>query len=146
MVSTLLASFWLDLQQTASDIHCLALNVYHEARGESFNGQMAVAKVTINRKQHSWFPNSICQVVYQPKQFSWTFTRKDHTPRDMRAWELAVAVAVISLYDQDAVDITEGATFYHADYVTPSWADSDKLTPVGMIGSHIFYQWEGDWH
>ena len=51
---------------------CLAMNIYHESRGERLEGQIAVAQVTINRMEHTKWPSTICEVVYQPKQFSWT--------------------------------------------------------------------------
>ena len=52
---------------------CLAMNIYHEARSESMQGQIAVAQVTLNRVEHDKWPSTICEVVYEPKQFSWTF-------------------------------------------------------------------------
>ena len=44
---------------------CLATNIYHEARGESYAGKVAVANVTMNRVTSPKFPNTICDVVYQ---------------------------------------------------------------------------------
>jgi N-acetylmuramoyl-L-alanine amidase len=49
---------------------CLALNVYHEARGETVEGQVAVAMVTMNRA--GWDTRNVCPTVYKPRQFSWT--------------------------------------------------------------------------
>ena len=64
---------------------CLALNIYHEARSESMEGQIAVAQVTLNRVAHSEWPSTICEVVSEPKQFSWTHLLKDHSATKARA-------------------------------------------------------------
>ena len=61
----------LSVVSKATEIDCLARNIYHEARGESLQGQIAVAAVTVNRVLTKGYPSSICQVVYQPYQFSW---------------------------------------------------------------------------
>ena len=77
---------------------CLALNVYHEARGEVIEGQIAVAHVTLNRVNHSYFPETICDVVYQNRQFSWTFTIKDHTPKECFGYSyIPTAIGVIGV-------------------------------------------------
>ena len=64
---------------------CLAMNIYHEARGERMEGQIAVAQVTLNRAAHEEWPSTICDVVYQPKQFSWTHMIKNHTPSESKS-------------------------------------------------------------
>lgn len=116
---------------------CLAMNIYHEARGESIAGQIAVAQVTMNRVEHKSWPDTVCEVVYQKKQFSWTHTIKDHTPHDNDAWETAKSIAS-TVYTGEEDDYVHGAVFYHADYVTPFWAKSyEKVT---QIGTHIFYR------
>lgn len=55
-----------------TEIGCLAANLYFEARGEPLKGQLAVAKVTLNRVKSKQYPDSICAVVFQKHQFSWT--------------------------------------------------------------------------
>ena len=120
------------------DRECLAMNVYHEARGESVIGQLAVAEVTLNRVNLDQYPDSICEVVWQRKQFSWTHDSRSDTPRDQTAWTRAQVVAHMAgeAYEQ-GVDLTDGADHYHADWVSPSWADRDQVTR--QIGAHIFY-------
>lgn len=56
---------------TAATILCLASVVHYEANGESLAGKIAVASVVMNRMEHSKFPDALCDVVKQPKQFSW---------------------------------------------------------------------------
>ena len=115
---------------------CMALNIYHEARGERWEGQIAVAHVTMNRVRHENWPNTICEVVYQSKQFSWTHMIKDHTATEERAWKEAQVIAR-DIMIGNTEDPTKGAEFYHANYVNPWWAKEYKLTKV--IGNHLFY-------
>lgn len=56
----------------AKELECLALNIYHEAKGESTAGKIAVGMVTINRTTDSKFPSTICGVVQQKKYFTKT--------------------------------------------------------------------------
>lgn len=79
-----------------AEIACLALNIYHEARGEGIKGMRAVASVVMNRVRSKLFPDTVCDVVSQPAQFSWY--RPSHgmrTPRrvDYIALEKAYTVA-----------------------------------------------------
>ena len=122
---------------------CLALNIYHEARSESMEGQIAVAQVTLNRVAHSEWPSTICEVVYEPKQFSWTFLLKDHSTTEARAWKKAQIIARDVMIG-NVEDPTYGAVFYHANYVNPDWAEFLDLSKV--IGNHLFYTWDGDWN
>lgn len=125
---------------------CLALNVYHEARGEPPAGQYAVAAVTLNRVASSHYPNTICEVVYQKRwdrlrrryvgAFSWTeFDVKPSLKEKawQRAWQVAEAV-----YTRNQLPELDGALFYHARSIKPSWARHKK--PVAHIGRHIFYR------
>ena len=137
---------------------CLALNTYHEAKNQSLVGQIATAQVVMNRVEDDRFPNTICEVVkegptrpswedpekeYPIKhrcQFSWYCDGKDDTPKNEKAWKTAQDVAFLVLYDKIKLDVTEGATHYHATYVRPSWARTKKRTT--RIDKHIFYRWE----
>jgi spore germination cell wall hydrolase CwlJ-like protein len=141
----------IDQIMLEQDIHCLALNIYFEARGDSVTGQRAVAWVTLNRVKSADFPNTVCEVVYQAKldkagkpklnqcQFSWFCDGKADKPIDEELWQQAKSIAeyIIRRYQYDT-DPTEGATFYHADYVKPSWSRSFERTV--RIDNHIFYK------
>lgn len=130
-----------------SAVLCLALNVYHEARGEDTIGQYAVAQVTLNRSRDS--QRTICQEVFRPAQFSWTnglevrATRKGWVvadvakPREREAWEKAKTVAEIAMFT-NMDDYSNGATHYHATSMTPYWTRGMQLTTV--IGRHRFYR------
>ena len=125
------------VEADAEQKHCLALNIYHESRGQPIMGQIAVAQVTINRVADSRWGSTICEVVYQPYQFSWTHLIKNQVPREGYHWDLAqgLAQSVMTGVDEDN---TDGAVFYHAGYVNPSWNRDMTITTV--IGAHIFYK------
>src|SRR4030095_593698 len=117
---------------------CLAGAIYFEARGDPLEGQLAVAEVVLNRAASREYPDSICEVVKQPAQFS--FVRNGLFPlidKDSVAWRTPGAVAQIAdekLADELASDVL----WYHADCVAPAWGR--RLTPVAQIGAHIFYR------
>lgn len=123
------------VKANAQDIECLAKNIYHEARGEPFQGQIAVALVTVNRVSSGLFQNTICKVVYANKQFSWTMD-KHKKVKDQKAWASAVKVATAVLsrrvYEPDFT-----AVYFHASHVAPIWAKTKTI--IAKIGNHIFY-------
>ena len=127
---------------------CLALNIYHESRGEPLAGQIATANVVMNRVESPRYPNDICSVVKQGHywkgnpvrdrcSFSWWCDGKSDTPEDIDAWRQSVSLA-FRVQNDVIPDITEGATHYHAIYVSPYWAD--HYISVAQIGQHIFYR------
>ena len=122
----------------SGDLKCLAQAIYFEARGEPLAGQLAVARVIVNRTQSPLFPSDYCSVVTQPAQFS--FVRNGRIPAvkgNSRAWQRAKAMARIAhqeLWESEAKD----ALFFHATYVRPSWAQT-KLARA-TIDSHVFYR------
>lgn len=127
-----------NLSSTADNAEerCLASAIYFEAKSESFEGQLAVAQVVINRANSGRFASSICGVVLQRSQFS--FVRGGAIPsvnNQERAWREAMGIARIAkakLYSSRA----PGALYFHAARVAPNW----KLNRVASIGNHIFYK------
>ena len=138
---------------------CLALNMYHEARGQGIAGELAVSAVVLNRVNDKRYPNTICEVVEQgptraswqnPKvrypiknrcQFSWFCDGKSDTPRNKKIYNRMYNLADAILGNEISfLDITGGATHYHADYVSPAWAKTKTKTVE--IQDHIFYRWE----
>lgn len=126
LLSFSLGSFEVPKLPDKKELECLATNVYREARSESFAGQVAVAKVTLNRVADKRYPKTICKVVYQPHQFSWT-TKYKNVVYDMTSLNAAITALNTSSKFK--------ATHYHADYVNPNWG----LKKVAKIGRHIFY-------
>jgi len=149
-------------------VQCLALNVYHEARDQGTAGLFGVTAVVLNRVNDKRFPNTICEVVYQGPtreswktrkhknlpaderifypiknrcQFSWYCDGKNDTPHNKEKYQEVLDLVEAILYNElSFVDITDGALFYHADYVTPGWAKTKQRTVE--IEDHIFYRWD----
>jgi len=123
---------------------CLAKAIYFEARSESRAGQMAVAKVVLNRVRDPRFPNSICGVVYQNAeyrnacQFSFACDGRPDYPTNRRQWRVARQIAAKALKGQIRMKALDGVAYYHADYVRPRWASA--MRRVVKIGRHIFYR------
>lgn len=113
---------------------CLATVVYFEARGEDHMGQMAVAQVVINRVEDPRYPNTICDVVWEDKAFSFTHDGKGEVMKRAESRREAYSVAKATL-DGHGLGIT--STHYHTVSVDPYWNEHYELD--GVIGSHIFY-------
>jgi len=123
-----------------TDSNALALNMYHEARGEGSDGMQMVGEVTLNRVKSSRYPNTICKVVYQHKQFSWTHTVSNHTPHEKKLWSEAKEIAAklmsgkAELFDNGATHFLNPKAVKHM----PRWAR--KFEVVGRVGNHVFYE------
>lgn len=116
-----------------SEIECLAVAVYHEARGEPRLGQLAVAQVVVNRARSGRFARTLCGVVAQPGQFPFK-TQAAHR-RNPGQWERALAVAR-QVSDAETPSVAGGALYFHAARVAPGW----RRARVAAIGNHIFYR------
>ncbi|MDD5513668.1 MAG: cell wall hydrolase [Candidatus Omnitrophica bacterium] len=114
----------------------LALNIYHEARGEPIEGQKAVAKVTLTRAVEKG--QSIEQVIWAKRQFSWTEDQFPDYPKDYRIFFRCCAAAEAALNEFINGDTLQRANHYHADYVSPGWAGGMKF--ICQIGQHKFYR------
>jgi len=132
--------------------YCMALNIYYEARGSNLADRAAVANVVLNRVQDTRYPNTVCEVVYQGRQdtngnmlrnqcqFSWYCDGRSDIPQNTDLWIDAQMLAYQIIHENKFRGLAEGATHYHATYVSPRWANDLQL--VGRIGAHIFYRWE----
>ncbi|MCW1382270.1 cell wall hydrolase [Novosphingobium sp. KCTC 2891] len=120
----------------SDELNCLAGAIYFEAKSETMAGQLAVGRVIVARANSGRFPASYCGVVYQPSQFS--FVRGHAMPAVNKAgpgWTKAVKIAMIA--DRGAwKSPVEGAMFFHAARVSPSWGK----TRMARIDNHIFYR------
>jgi spore germination cell wall hydrolase CwlJ-like protein len=126
-------------------LECLTRNIYWEAAGESFEGKVAVAQVTLNRVESERFPNTVCGVVYQKNvfyervvcQFSW-FCEANHRFRPVHAamYRESEEVAKKVLLEGFRLPSLREALFYHATYIQPGW----RNTKITTIGQHIFYK------
>jgi spore germination cell wall hydrolase CwlJ-like protein len=123
------------VKASAKDIHCLARNIYHEARGEPLEGQLAVAQVTLNRVHSQQHQNTVCGVVYAHKQFSWTLDKTKRI-RDAKAWRDALTISRAVLTQSVALPNFQ-ALHFHTRQIKPYWAKTK--TRVAVIGNHVFY-------
>ena len=148
----------------AEALFCLALNAYHEARNQDIRGMIAVTQVVMNRVESDLYPNDACKVIYQGPireswktrryidmeqedriyypvrhrcQFSWHCDGKSDTPHDNIAWAEAQLIAS-GVLSGKLYNVVGKSLWYHADYVTPDWAESKKK--FTQIGNHIFYE------
>ena len=163
LMMTMMLSDGVDLNQHAvEETYCMSLNIYYEARGESWKGKSAVGHVTLNRVKHEKYPNTVCGVVLQSKlwkgnpirdmcQFAWYCDGKTDIPQlrykaqprkdkaikpNVRDWENSVATA-IQVMESYSRDITYGSTHYFNHNVsTPSW--STVYPTKTIIGNHTF--------
>ena len=132
------------------ELECMTMNIYFEAALESTAGKLAVAQVTLNRVKSNHYPNTVCSVVKQGRhhesgfpvrdrcQFSWYCDGKHDTPSMGKMWGESQKVAIYVLENAKLLDITDGATHYHADYIdSPRWASLRDKTM--QIDTHIFY-------
>lgn len=122
---------------TSKEVKCLADNIFYEAGNQSIEGKLAVAYVTWNRTKHQRFPNTVCGVIYQKNQFSWTTNSsytKQHRPvkTDWRWVESLMVANNFLLYP----DPTHGALFFHEKTVKPEW----KYKLITRIQDHLFYK------
>jgi hypothetical protein len=129
-------------------IECLTAAVYYEAATEPLDGQRAVAQVVLNRARHPAYPKSVCGVVFQGHERAtgcqFTFTCDGAIRRTPMAsiWARARHVAEQALAGKVYARVG-WATHYHTNWVVPYWSSS--LTKLALVGTHIFYRWEGNW-
>jgi spore germination cell wall hydrolase CwlJ-like protein len=124
---------------------CLACNIYFEARGESLRAQINVARVTLERLDSPAYPRTLCGVVWQPYQFSWTRDGKTDKVYDGDAWARALFLAGTMVSDYrfgnkytGSGKTMNGVLWYHSKKVKPKW--SRKMRHHITDGEHIFYR------
>lgn len=112
---------YADLDITDSEKELLACMVYNEARGEPFDGQVAVVQVALNRYMHEAFDGSISDILLAPNQFS---VGKFYDDGQMKAVEAALAGEPALDLNTDVVFFSTGSLTYGSYYKT--------------IGGHVF--------
>lgn len=112
------------------DVELLSRVIYGEARGEDFEGQVAVGAVVLNRLKDPRFPKSIRAIIYQSGAFTAVKDRQIHLDPDDEAYKAAEAAL-------SGVDPTNGAIFYFNPRIaTDRWIKS--RTVIKRIGNHTF--------
>lgn len=123
--------------RNASDLSCIAVAIYHEARDQDDFGQRAVASVIVQRAAlpRRW-GDTACETMV-PTQFSFLTSRYDYPQiDDLAAWKKAVRFAARALIEGPIPEL-KGADHYHTTAVTPNWAPD--MVRVRLIDDHIFY-------
>ena len=116
----------------ASDLQLLARAINGKARGESYEGQVAVGAVILNRVKSSKFPNSIAGVIYQPGAFTAVSDGQINTPIDNSSTVVKAAQDALNGWDP-----TGGAIYYfNPNTATSGWIWSRPQ--LKTIGKHIF--------
>ena len=123
-------------------LECLAIAVFFEARDQNITGQQHVAQVIMNRVESDRWPNTICGVVFQDKQFSFTHDGLSdkidtYSSKNIIDWKAALVARAVALQVYEGGDTQITSTHYHELSVSPSWAKHMKLDK--RIGDHVFY-------
>jgi hypothetical protein len=128
----------------AKSERCLANAVYFEARGEPVRGQIAVAQVVMNRVFSEFYPDNVCDVVYQNAnrhnacQFTFACDGIPDVVTEPEAWRRAKRIAKDTLDGKLWLDHIGKATHYHAYWVHPSWVN--EMRKLYKLGVHTFYR------
>ena len=89
----------------------------------------------------SWKDKNKMIPIRDKCQFSWFCDGKSDVPTDKKTYKRLLTIAKTLLYNDVIIpDITDGALFYHADYVKPAW--SKTKTKTVEVQDHIFYKWD----
>jgi spore germination cell wall hydrolase CwlJ-like protein len=115
-------------------VFCLAQALYFEARSEPVKAQLLVAKVVANRVQSEDFPNTVCGVVYQEGQFSWTTEKLPI--EEPKLWGEILRLAVEIQLGTVKLPNSE-ALYFHSG---PKPDDFKELYRLGKVGNHTFYK------
>lgn len=115
---------------TQEDLALLARIIHAEARGESFQGKVAVGAVVLNRMKSPYFPKSLDEVIYQRNQF----TPVQDGSINLEPDEQSIKAALAALRGEDP---TKGALFFYNPRISSDrWITT--LPVITRIGRHVF--------
>ena len=118
------------------ELVCMVRTIHFEAADQSREGRVAVAQVVMNRVHSPYYPNTVCEVVKQPAQFSWYWDGKSDDPKHWPSYYDSMLTGFLVMADL-LPDQVKGATHYFAhNLVTPVWAARMKTTTI--IDGHTF--------
>lgn len=123
--------------QSAADTFCLTATIYGEARGESEIGQALVAKTALNRVADPRWPDSVCGVVMDHRQFAGYGAAWPTKPQDVLAWERAEEIATAVLSGDFRPGSCGAATHFHEASIRPGW--STRIKRLCRVDNHVFY-------
>lgn len=119
----------------ASELECMAKNLYFEARGEAEAGQFLVGFVTMNRVRDKRWPDTICKVIYQRNQFEWTRDKHSDNPKDRKLYNRMIYIASIVM---QADNVDQYGYYFKATHRKSSFFK--KLTKLMVVDNHEFYK------
>jgi spore germination cell wall hydrolase CwlJ-like protein len=120
------------VKASADDLYLLAAIVYGEAGNQSYEGQLAVASVVMNRLRSGLWGSSLSDVIYAPYQFEATGTSYFLEALSTGGTETSLKAA------QDALNGANNVGSYM--YFLPTWnVDTSTLSSYMQIGDHIFF-------
>ena len=130
-----------------SIILCLAINLYHEARGTDLQELYAISNVVMNRVNSEKYPDDVCSVITEPYQFSWTngLSNPIQEPKpfnllEIQAWDEILLFSkwfIPAYYAGGTLDITNGSQFYAVKHMKPYWSKNMQITHFGS--AHTYY-------
>jgi N-acetylmuramoyl-L-alanine amidase len=115
-----------------AELDCLATAVWFESRGETLEGQLAVAQAVVNRAKSGRWGKGMCGVINAPRQFNFNAARVQRSTATFTTALAVARIAAAGLWH----DIAAGAHSFHAARLNPGW----RLTRVARVGSHVFYR------
>lgn len=123
------------------DRDCLVYNLYHESRGESDLANIMVLNTVFNRVSSPHYPNTICGVVKQPYQYSWTNDGRSDVMSNLAQVDRLTKLVDMYLINKDAyLALSKGADHYHTTAISPYWSKSDRMEKIAVVDHHIFYR------
>lgn len=114
-----------------SELELLARTISGEARGEPLLGQVAVGAVIINRVLSPAFPNTLQEVIYQPRQFSCVCDGQINRPPTASSY-IAARRAL------EGEDPTMGALYFYNPRTAVNVAFFERVNKIMEIGNHVF--------
>ena len=123
------------IKYSENEMECLSLNAYFESKGESDKGMLAVIHTTLNRVKDNRFPKTVCGVVYQKSQYSWTKYNPKVKEQEQYARAERLAKEVVAGKHKDN---TYGALYFVHVKINRNWLE--KLTYTCTIGNHKFFK------
>lgn len=121
-----------------TDLEILTEVIYHEARGESFKGQVAVGQVVMNRLHSKKYPDTLIEIQQQYKQFSYYGDCKTNDMEDKKAVLKSFFAALDAYIGIYKVSLAKKSLMYKRCDVNVKW-DMSKISFDGQIGKHCFY-------
>lgn len=121
------------LYLTQSDIYLMSQVVYAESKGEPYEGKVAVASVILNRALNNGFPDTIQDVIFQPKAFSCIVDGSI----DVQPTQECLDAVYDALSGNDSTG--DAVFFYNPDIATCTWMQGVEKHNIVSIGQHLFF-------